>query len=142
MASANKFNSFVQSIGRKEQNLNSDTLNTMLTNTAPTASNVVNGDLTEISAGNGYSAGGTASGTNSYSQSSGTAKLLAADVVFTASGGSIGPFRYATIYNVTAGSASNRPLILYWDYGSSITLADTETFTVDYDGTNGVLTIA
>jgi len=142
MASANKFNIFVQDIGRKVHNLNSDTLNTMLTNSAPTSSNTVNGDLTEIGTGNGYSAGGSQAASNSYSQSSGTAKLLANDVVFTASGGTIGALRYATLYNATAGSASNRPLILWWDYGSSITLADTETFTVDYDGTNGILTIA
>jgi hypothetical protein len=69
------------------------------------------------------------------------AKLVLADVVFTASGGSVGPFRYAVLYDDTQTSPA-KPLIAWWDYGSSITLADTETFTVDFDGTNGVLQLA
>lgn len=139
MATYNKFNSFVEALAEKTHNLGSDTLKVLLTNSAPTSSNTVKADLTEISAGNGYTAGGTAASISSSSQSSGTYKLVLADVVFTASGGSIGPFRYAVLYNDTAASDE---LIGYWDYGSSITLANTETFTVDFDATNGVLTIA
>lgn len=114
----------------------------MLTNTVPVNTNTVDGNLTEISAGNGYTAGGTAVGSTAYSQSSGTASLTGSNVVFTASGGSIGPFRYAVLYNVTAGSASNRPLIGWWDYGSSITLATGETFTVDVTTNTSILTLA
>jgi hypothetical protein len=66
-----------------------------------------------------------------------TYKLVLADVVFTASG-AMGPFRYAVLYNDTAASDE---LIGYWDYGSSITLASGDTFTVDYDATTGVLQI-
>lgn len=142
MSAFNKFNAFVQDLGRKVHNLNSDTLKIMLTNTAPVATNAVDGDLTEITAQNGYTAGGTAVGSNAYSQASGTGKLTGNDVVFTASGGSFGPFRYAVLYNVTAGSASNRPLIGWYDYGSSISLNNGETFTVDLDQTNGILTLA
>lgn len=111
----------------------------MLTNSAPVAANSVKGDLTEISAGNGYTAGGTAATTSSSAQTSGTYKLVLADVVFTASGGTIGPFRYAVLYNDTSASDS---LIGWWDYGSSITLATTETFTVDFDASAGVMTLA
>ncbi len=110
----------------------------LLCNTAPTSANAVKGDLTEISAGNGYSAGGTAATISSSAQSSGTYKLVLADVVFTASGGSIGPFRYAVLCNDTPTSPAD-PLIGFWDYGSSITLASGESFTVDFDATNGVL---
>lgn len=117
------------------------TFKVMLSNTAPNVStHTVRADATEISAGNGYTSGGTAT-TISTSTSSGTAKVTATDVVFTASGGSIGPFRYAIIYNDTPTSPAD-PLIAYYDYGSSITLASGETFTTDFDGTNGFFTIA
>lgn len=138
MATFNKFESFVEAVAEKVHNLGSDTLKVLLTNSAPVATNTVKANLTEISAGNGYTAGGTAATISSSSQTSGTYKLVLADVVFTASGGSIGPFRYAVLWNDTA---TNDELIGWWDYGSSITLASGETFTVDFDGTAGVLTI-
>ena len=113
----------------------------MLVNTAPTSSNAVKADLTEISAGNGYTAGGNTAAVSSATQSSGTAKVVLADpATWTASGGSIGPFRYAVLYNDTPTSPAD-PLIGYWDYGNSITLASGETFTVDLDCTNGVFTV-
>jgi hypothetical protein len=112
-----------------------------LTNTAPVAGNSVFLDLTEIAGGSGYTAGGTAATISASAQSSGTYKLTLADVVFTASGGAIGPFRYAVLYNDTPTSPAD-PLIGYWDYGSSVTLADGETFTVDFDSSAGVLTLA
>lgn len=139
MATFNKFNAFVEDLAEKVHNLGSDTLRILLTNSAPVAANSVKGDLTEISAGSGYTAGGTAATTSSSAQTSGTYKLVLADVVFTASGGTIGPFRYAVLYNDTSASDS---LIGWWDYGSSITLATTETFTVDFDGSAGVMTLA
>jgi hypothetical protein len=140
MATATKFNQFVQDVAHKVHNLGSDTLKVMLTNTAPVATNSIKGDLTEISAGNGYTAGGTQATTSSSSQTSGTYKLVLADVVFTATG-AVGPFRYTTLYNDTPTSPAD-PLILFWDYGSSISLANTETFTWDADPTNGILTLA
>lgn len=139
MASYNKFQSFVEVLAEKGHNLGSDTLKVMLTNTAPVNTNTVKTDITEISAGNGYTAGGTAATISSSAQASGTYKLVLADVVFTASGGSIGPFRYAVLYNDTA---ANDELIAWWDYGSNLTLASGDSFTVDFDASNGVLTIA
>jgi hypothetical protein len=141
MASYNKHQSFVEHLAEKVHNLASDTLRLLLTNTAPTAANALKSDLTEISAGNGYSAGGPSITVTSSAQSSGTYKLVGSDVVITASGGSIGPFRYVDMYNDTPTSPAD-PLISWWDYGSSITLLDTETFTTDFDGTNGVLQFA
>lgn len=140
MAAYNKFQAFVEHLAEKVHNLGADTLKVMLTNTAPVATNSVKADLMEISAGNGYTAGGTAATISSSSQTSGTYKLVLADVVFTASGGSIGPFRYATLYNDTPTSPAD-PLIGWWDYGSSITLLNGETLTWDADPTNGVLQI-
>lgn len=138
MATFQKFNSFVEHLAEKVHNLGADVLKVMLTNTAPVAANTVKADLTEITAANGYTAGGTAATISSSAQTSGTYKLVLADVVFTASGGSIGPFRYATLYNDTPTSPAD-PLIGFYDYGSSITLLDGETLTVDFDATNGVL---
>lgn len=139
MASFNKFNAFVEDVAEKVHNLGADTLKVMLTNSAPSATNAVKADITEISAGNGYSAGGATVTITASSQSSGTYKLVGSDVVFTASGGSVGPFRYVVLYNSTPASGN---LIGYYDYGSSITLASGETFTVDFDGTNGILQLA
>ena len=105
MASFNKFNAFVADIANKVHNLGSDTLKVMLTNTGPAAANAVKSDITEISAGNGYSAGGTQATLVSSSQSSGTYKLILNNVTFTASGGSIATFRYAVLYNSTPAEA-------------------------------------
>ena len=138
MATFNKFNSFVEALAEKVHNLGSDTLKVMLTNSAPSAGNTVKANITEIAAGNGYTAGGTQAVISASSQTSGTYKLVLADVVFTASG-AVGPFRYVVLYNDTA---TNDELIAYADYGSSISLANGETFTVDFDAVNGAIQIA
>jgi hypothetical protein len=140
MAAFNKFNQFVEDLAEKVHNLGADTIRVLLTNTAPVAGNSVKADLTEISAGNGYAAGGTQATIASSAQSSGTYKLVLSDVTFTAAGGSIGPFRYAVLYNDTP-TAPADPLIGWYDYGSSITLTDGNSLLVDFDGTNGVLTL-
>lgn len=139
MVAFNKFNSFVEAISEKVHNLGSDTLKVALTNTAPTAANTQLSDITQIANANGYTTGGSTATQSSSTQASGTYKLTIGDVVFTASGGTVGPFRYAVLYN---DSALNDELIGYFDYGSAVTLQDTETFTVDFNASSGVLTIA
>lgn len=133
MASFNKYQQFVEDLGNKVHDLvgTNDTLKVALTNTAPNAAtHAVLADITEISAGNGYSAGGT-DAQNDGTETGGTLTVTGVDVVFTASSGTIGPFRYAVLYNDTPTSPAD-PLIGWWDYGSSITLADGETFTVNF----------
>ena len=137
MAVFNKFNSFVEALAEKAHNLGSDVLKVALTNSAPVATNTVLSDITQITAENGYSAGGPAVTVSSSSQTAGTYSLVGVDRVITASGGTIGPFRYVALYNDTAASDE---LIGWYDYGSSITLADGETFTVNF-GAN-ILTLA
>jgi hypothetical protein len=137
MASFNKFNSFVEALSEKVHNLGSDTLKVMLTNTQPAATNAVKSEITEISAGSGYTSGGATLSVTSSNQTSGTYKLVVSDVTFTATG-SLGPFRYVVMYNDTA---TNKELIGWYDYGSSITLSTGETFTIDFDQTSGVLTL-
>ena len=130
MATFNKFNDFSEQLVIGVQDFDGNTYKVMLVNSpAPVATNSVKADLTEISAGNGYSAGGTAT-TIAVSETSGTTTVTGTQVVFTASGGSIGPFRYVVLYNDTAASKN---LVGWWDYGSSISLADTETFTVKFN---------
>lgn len=137
MATLNKFNSFVEALAEKVHNLQSDTLKIALTNTAPVATNTQLSNITQIANGNGYTTGGNQAVVSASSQTSGTYKLVLDDVVFTASG-SMGPFRYAVLYNDTA---TNDELIAWADYGSSITLATGESFTVDFNASTGALTI-
>jgi hypothetical protein len=136
MATFNKFQPFAEAIAEKVHNLGSDSLVWALTNSAPSAANGVLADITQITYTNLSSRAATVT---SSAQSSGTYKLVLADLVLTASGGSVGPFRYAVLFNDTAASDN---LIGWYDYGSSITLADGETFTIDADPATGVLTLA
>jgi len=103
----------------------------MLSNSAPNvATHETRSQVTEISGGSGYTSGGTDT-QNATSRSGGTTSVTGVDFTFTASGGTIGPFRYAILYNDTPTSPAD-PLIAYWDYGSSISLLDTETLDVDF----------
>lgn len=123
----NKFNCFVQDVTDKLHNFNSDTFKIALTNVAPVATYTVFADLTEIAAGNGYTAGGAVVGSTANSQTSGTDTFSGSNVTITATGGSIATARYAVLYNSTA---SGGPLICWWDYGSpGFTLLIGETLT-------------
>jgi len=134
MAAYNKFNDFSEQLANGVQNFATDTYKIALSNTAPVATNTVLADITEISAGNGYTSGGSTT-TITVAEVTGTTTVSGTEVVFTASGGSIGPFRYVVLYNDTT-SSPNKPLVAWWDYGSSITLADGETFTVKFSNTS------
>lgn len=119
----------------------SHVLKVLLTNSAPSASHATKSDLTEIAAGNGYTAGGATVTLTSGAQTAGTFKLVLDDVTITAASGSIGPFRYAVLYNDTPTSPAD-PLLGWWDYGTALTLADGQQFVVDFSAVNGVLTDA
>lgn len=147
MATFNKLNGFVEHLAEGVHNLGSDQLVVALSNTAPGSESTpptgattacVLANVTQVSYTNCSSRNIT---TSASAQSSGTYKLTLTDLVLTASGGSVGPFRYIYIYNDTPTSPAD-PLIGYYDYGGALTLADTETLTIDFDGTNGVLTVA
>ena len=133
MASYNKFQDFVEQLGKGVHQLHAagHTLKIYLSNAVPSASlDAVKADLAEITAGNGYTAGGTDI-QNDYTESGGTATMTGVDVVWTATGGTIGPFQYVALYNDTPASPLD-PLVSWWDFGSALTLNNTETFTVDF----------
>ena len=138
MATYNKFECFVGDLGDKIHDLDGDVIKVYLTNATPsTSADTIKTDLAEISAEHGYAAGGDDI-TNVWSETAGVGTLSGTDVVITADGGTIGPFRYVVIYNDTQTSPAD-PLIAWWDYGSSITLADGEEFKVDFGAS--ILTI-
>lgn len=140
MATATKFNQFVLDVGKGVHNLLTGALTVFLcaSASAPVATNAVLADLTTISYTNLSTRVLTVS---SFTQTSGVAKLVIADLVLTASGGAVAAFRYVGIFNDTPTSPAD-PLIAFYDYGSALTLADTETLTLDFDGTNGFLQIS
>lgn len=132
----NKINVFVLDVAQKVHNLGSDQLKVALTASAnaPVATNTQLSDLTEISYTNCSTRNIT---TTSSTQTSGTYKLVLTTLVLTASG-TVGPFRYIVLYNDTS---TNKKLIGWYDYGSNVTLASSDTFTITFDGTTGVLQI-
>jgi hypothetical protein len=151
VASYNKFNSAAADLPNGVHNLGTDSLKVGLFSTAPaatdTAYNSTNGTLvgsgaTEIAAGNGYTAGGAAVPIASSTQTGGTYKLMqSGNVVFTASGAGFGPFRYIAFYNSSKGTTAARPVLGWWDYGSSISVSAGNTFSISFDGVNGILTL-
>ena len=134
MATFNKFNAFVENLAEGVHNLGSNQLVVALTNTLPTSANSVLTDITQIAYTNLTTRNVT---TSTSSQTSGTYSLVCNDLVLTASG-AVAAFRYVVLYNDTPTSPAD-PLIGWYDYGSSITLANLETFTVDFGAT--VLTV-
>jgi hypothetical protein len=139
MVAYNKINQFVEDVGKGVHNLSTGALTIALTTTAnkPTASNATLSALTQISYTNLSTR--VLSGIT-YAQTSGTAKLTISDLTLTASG-AVAAFGAVVLYNDTPTSPAD-PLISWWEYGSDVTMANTETFKIDFDDTNGVLTIA
>lgn len=131
MASYNKFQDFVEQLGKGIHQLHAagHTLKVYLTNNAPDAAlDAVKADLVGITEENGYAA---ADVQNDYTEAGGTGTLTGVDYEWTAAGGSFGPFRYVVLYNDTP-AAPVDPLIAWWDYGSSITVNVGEKFKVDF----------
>lgn len=137
MAVYNKFQDFAEQLERGVHNFGSNVYKVALTNTAPVATQVSLDTVTNHpppAAANGYPAGGTAT-TITISETGGTNTVQGSQVVFTATAGGIGPFRYAILYNDTATSPVDA-LVAWWDYGSSLTLGLAESLTVQFNGAN------
>jgi hypothetical protein len=131
MATFNKFNQFVEDLvsGVHQFQAAGHTLKVYLSNATPSASlDAVKADLAEITNQNGYTA--PVDIQNDMTETGGTATVTAVDVVITASG-AVGPFQFAVIYNDTPTSPAD-PLIGWYDYSSPVTLANGETFTINF----------
>lgn len=132
MATYNKFQVFNGDLGKKIHDLQAagDTIKAYLTNATPNAAlDVIKTDLAEITNENGYVAPEDIQ--NDYSETGGVGTLTGVDIIITANGGTVGPFRYVVLYNDTQTSPVD-PLVAWWDYGSDLTLQDGENFTIDF----------
>jgi len=132
MATYNKFQQFMEDVFKGVHNFTSDgtcTLTVALTTNAnaPVATNSVLGDLTQISYTNLSSRVITGV---TCEHTTGTVHLTGTDLVLTASG-AVATSRWIVIYNDDPTSPAD-PLICYYDYGSDVTLASGETFTIDF----------
>lgn len=145
MVAFNKINDFVEHVAEGVHNLASDSFLVALSNTAPGSEssnptadgNGILANVTQIAYTNLSSRALTISAS---AQASGLYKWTVNDLTLTASGGPVAGFRYIYIYNDTPTSPAD-PLIGYYDYGSTLVLADGESLTVDFDDANGVLTL-
>lgn len=146
MATFNKVNDFVENLAHGVMNLSTNQLVVALSNTAPasetpdptTSGNGILANVTEVAYTNLSTRNIT---TTSSAETAGTYKLTLTDLTLTSTGGSTGPFRYIYVYSDTPTSPAD-PIIGYYDYGSSITLADGESLTIDFDDANGILQLA
>lgn len=132
MATFNKFQDFSEQLVLGIYDFDTNVFKVMLTNVAPVATNTVKANLTEIAAGNGYTAGGNVT-TVTVAEVTGTTTVSGTQVVFTAAGGTMATFRYVVLYN---DSATNKNLVGWWDNAATVSLADTETFTVKFSNTS------
>lgn len=139
MASFAKFRQFVEDVAHGVHDLESDQLVVALcaAANAPVNTNTVLANLTQASYTNCSSRNVT---TTSSAQTAGTYKLTLTDLTLTASGGTVGPFRYVVLYNDTPTSPAD-PLIGWYDYGSDITLAAGESLLINFDDAGGALTL-
>lgn len=132
------FNQLAKDLANGAHDLDTHQLKAALSNAAPTATDTDLVDITEISAVNGYSSGGFSLGGVTGSNPTVTKfKLDANDLQITASGGTMSTFRYIVLYNSTA---SNK-LLLWYDLGTTISLSDGSSYTLEFDATNGILTM-
>lgn len=140
MSSFVKIDKFVLNLGDRVFNLSSDQLKVALTNTQPViaTANQYSDIVSPVPTTNLSGATPFNVTTTSYTQSSGTAKLICQPLTLTATG-AVATFQYIVLYD---DAATNKELIGFYDYGSAVTLGGGDTFTVNFDVTNGVLTVA
>ena len=128
MATYTKFQCFVEDLAEKKHDLGSDTLKVAFSNATNAPSASLDKKLADITTIDPTNLGDTTLSKTSSSQTNGTYTLVLADKLLTATG-DVPAFRYVIIYNDTA---TDDPLIAWYDYGSEVTLAKDDTFKLDF----------
>ena len=136
MAAYSKYNDFTNQLCRGKHDFSSNVFKVALSNAAPDATHTTLSAITELTTGNGYTAGGITT-TVGISTTTGTVTVTSTDVTWTASGAGF-TFRYAALFNDTQ-TSPNKPLIAYWDNTSSMTVTAGNTVTVDFGATTFTL---
>ena len=125
----NKFLQFVDDVAAKQHDFNDDLFKVALTNNLPVNTYTVLANITQISGTNGYTTGGE-DATNLFTETGGVVTCTGTNVVWTASGGQMGPFQYVVLYNDTPTTPAIDPLICWWTRAAgAVTLEIGETFT-------------
>lgn len=134
MATFTKITDFTFMCGKGYYSFSTHNFKMALTDTAPSASDTVYlpGSLHPVPANaNGYTPGGYML-TKTWSITNSVSRLIASvNIVVTATTGGIGPFRYVILYDDSMVAPIVDGLVGFMDYGSSISLAVNETFTID-----------
>lgn len=134
MAAYSKYNQFVEDLAKGVHNFSTHVFKVALSNSAPSPGHAVRGDIGELTTGNGYTAGGQTTTIGGTTQAGGTLTITATDpAAWTATGAGI-TFRYAALYNDTQ-TTPVKPLVAYWDNGSSTTVTSGNTLQVDFSTT-------
>ena len=128
MATYTKFQCFVEDICEKKHDLGSDTLKVAFSNATNAPSASLDKKLADITTIDPTNLGDTTLSKTSSSQTNGTYTLVLADKTLTATG-DVPAFQYVIIYNDTA---TDDPLIAWYDYGSEVTLHANDTFKLDF----------
>lgn len=129
----NKFQDFSEQLIRGVHDFDAHTFKVALVaNTdTPVAGDATLSDITQVANGGGYTTGGEAT-TITISETSGTTTVSGTEIVWTGTGSGFGPFRYAVLYNDSSTSPADA-LIAWFDYGSAISVAASETFTLKFN---------
>lgn len=130
MPALTKFDQFIEEFGKGNHDLHADPIFAYLTDELPLATDTTRADIADLATGNGYTAGGEDI-QNTLSEAGGVGTVNGTNIVWTAVGGTIGPFQYVVVYNQVGGLAGTNKLIGWADYGTPITLQIGETFTID-----------
>lgn len=145
MATFNHINQFVEDLAQQVHDFTpstGDQVRIALTAAAnaPVAANSVLADLTEITYTNLATPDRNVTINALSGQSTGNYVLIFDDLVLTAVGGAAQTFRFVAHYNDTPVTPLD-PLINWYDHGSDVTLAENETFTIDYNPTLGFFSL-